>query len=774
MAPAPRRPKYRFLDPDAREDIAAEAVPLDGIFQLVKPRFEPLSGVDVPRLEDGEKPTAVGRAAMEWWGRVNDKDWHNCPTDLVRAIEAVSATNDNVDRIRQAFKGTSASWERNHAGTYSAVTIDVLIPAVGPATVQPRESTAYGRLLRTNYRESLIHEIGDDLVILGDGADHFDHIRTMQYEAISPDFYHGERREFVDSLALEGIREPLRGFTYELATMDGQSGRYVETNDGYTRVAVAQQLMSKLLGGLPTNLSRLPWDNGDGTLQVRGWSAEKIDELFEALNFVEAPFEVWPEPATKSGIERWIHDASAAGEAVMRLMTARMSIGIKVRPYGRHSTHDVVYADMARFHVKGHQPAPWSRNDDESFKARTIVSNLARAGFIDKDERHVFLGSAEVPWEDDRARVPYRNRLVATVDTLVRLVVEDPQERERYPTVRQILKAMQVPNSPTQAVAAAASLAVQVAGLESSGEMGGFSAMVRRSFANALVRRLVEHEGDWTAQITEDVDVIVSRARTELASVLGTKRHAAYLGPNMRALALLAMVGHGMNPELTEYRRTRVNPDGSERIVRWPSSMTIVGRRRVAEASLQDPHVIVFHMARSPRGIDQLEAIVRAVTDHANPILPVDPHTGKPLLEDDLRLWWKNNPDLHGNSRGADIGSSTSEDSRSAGDSDADETSADVLGLSEVGAWSQAITTFRDELRGMAGKAEFLSRVPAGPDQLDIASEDWDPYDDSQPRMVDFVGVDDDTANGFNDDIDKIRKFFVDGVMAWFRRRSAS
>ena len=141
MAAAPRKPKYRFLDLGAREDIAAEPVPLDGMFQLVKPRFEPLSGIDVPRLDDGEKPTAVGMAVMEWWGTVNDKDWRTCPTDLVRAIEAVSATNNNVERIRQAFKGTSAVWERNHAGRYSAVTIDVLTPVdwTGNRTA-PREN----------------------------------------------------------------------------------------------------------------------------------------------------------------------------------------------------------------------------------------------------------------------------------------------------------------------------------------------------------------------------------------------------------------------------------------------------------------------------------------------------------------------------------------------------------------------------------------------------------------------------------------------------------
>lgn len=775
MAATPRKPKYRFLDRTALEDIPAEPVPLEGVFQLTKPRFEPLSGHHVPTLDDGERPTAVGLAAMEWWGNVNESDWRTCPTDFVRSIEAVSATNDNVVRIRQATKRPTPVWERNHAGLFSAVTIDVLVPSVGPATVQPRENTAYGRLLRNTYEQSLIHEIGDDLDVIGESADHFNNIRAVQLEVIEPAAYRGDRRDFIDSLALEGIREPLRGFTYLLSTTNGQSGHFVETNDGYTRVAIAQQLISILLDGLPTDLSRLSWENGDGTMTVRGWTAEKILELHEAVNFIDAPFDVWPGSETTAGISRWIADASLHAEAVMRLMTARMTIGIKVRPHTRHSTFDVVYADMARFHVKGHQPAPWNRNDDEAFKARTIVSNLARDGFVDNQERDVFLGSVEVPWEDDPTRVPYRNRLVATTDTMVRFVVEDPRDRDRYPAVRRTLKAMQVPNSPTQAAAAAASLAAQVAGLLNSGEVGGFTAMIRRSFANAQVRYLAGHDGDWTAQITDDVDLIIARARNELVSVLGSNRHANYLGPNMRALAVLAMAGHGMNPRLTEYRKSDdPNSEGSVRTVRWPSSMTASGRGRRAGAGGADAHTVVFNMARSPEGIDQLETIVRAVTDHTEPVLPLDPISGAALLEDVLRATWSKPPDQHGTRYNADGGASTRDGGQFTVDSEAVETLAEFPALSEDGEWHKQVTVFRDELRGMASKAELLSGVPAGPDHLGVDPDDWDPDDDSLPRMLDVVGVDDDTANSSNDDVDAIRKFFVDGAIAWLRNRAVS
>jgi hypothetical protein len=773
MGPAPRKPKYRFLDPAAVDDIPAESVPLEGVFQLTKPRFEPLTEAGVPTLDDGEKPTAVGRAVMEWWGRASDEDWRECPTELVRAIEAVSSTNDNADRIRQATKGTSRPWERNHAGLYSAVTIDVLIPAVGPATVQPRENSAYGRLLRDRYGQSLIHEIGDELEIAGESADHFDHIRVVQHEVIAPGSYRGDRRDFIDSLALEGIREPMRGFAYRLITDDEQSGIYVETNDGYTRVAVAQLLMSNLLGGIDTDLSRLPWNNGDGILEVRGWSADKIVELHDALSFPDSRFDVWPETETTAGISRWVQNASAEASAVMRLMTARMSIGIRVKPHTRHSVHDVVYADMARFHVKGHQPAPWNRNDDESFRARTIVSSLNREGFVNDDERAVFLGSAVVPWEDDPGRSPFRNRLVATVETMVRIVVEDPHDRDRYPAVRRTLKSMQVPNSPVQAASAAASLAVQVAGLEDSGEVGGFSAMVRRSFANGLLRRLVDHDGDWTAQITEDLDLIVERAIGELESVLGTNRHAGYMGPNMRALAILGMVAHGMNPKLADYRKPDgTSPDGTVRTVRWPSSMTTSGRGGRAGASAADAHTVVFHMARSPEGLRQLEAIVRAVTDHSEPIMPVDPNTGDPLLEDDLRVTWNDNPDSRGNPRPAST-EPEDPDGGSSTDDDNDRTS-DSSVLSEPREWNQAVAAFRDELRGMASKAGVLAQVPAGPEVLDIEPDDWDPDDDSLPRMLHAIGIDDDTANGFDDDADKVRRFFGTGAMAWLRKKASS
>lgn len=776
---AARKPKHRFLDHDALEDLLSEPVPLDGVFQLLPPTFEPLDGE--PDLDDGTPPTSTGKALMEFWGACHERDPQECPNGLVRAIEAVSATPRNADAIRQALRGSGSSgarWERNHAGLFATATLEVLVPMVGQATVQPRGNATYGRTLRNAHGQPLIHEIGDGLLIEGQSAEHFDNIRTAQHGVIAPGDYSGDRRNFVDSLALEGIKEPLRGFAFHLSTQRDGSGYCVETNDGYTRVAVAQHTMGRLLGGLPTDLSRMHWGNGDGTETVRDWNANAIARAFEELRFEAAPFEVWPTTATTAGIRNWVANASLEAQAVMRLMTAKMSVGIAVQPYKKYSTHNVVYADMSRFHVKGHQPEPWARTDDEAFKARSIVSDLVAHGYVDADERDVFLGHIESAWKDDASRGSYRNRLVATLDPMVKIVVEDPAIEGRYPTVRSSLKGMRVANSPTQAAATAASLSVIVAGLEGASEMGAFAAMLKRSFASRQLRRLADHPGDWTLRFTEDLDAIVEGARSELDGVLGTAKHAEYLGPNMRALAVLGMVAHGMNPQLIDHKRPDgVGEDGEAKMVRWPSSMTFTGRGGRAGAGAAEAHVITFHMAQSPKGIDQLEAIVRAVTDQEAPLLPLDPQDREPLLEDDLRVLWNKAPTIDGEPRPADgPGPEPSGDDAAQGahGPEGRDDLPDRSTLSEEGEWERQASIFRDELRGLAAKARVMRDTPAGHELLDLDPEEWDPDDDTLEKMLAVVGIDQDTVEGYDDDLEVIRKFFFEGLVTRLRAKAGS
>lgn len=756
------RPYFRFLDP-SNESLISEAVPIEGgNFIVGLPTFEPL---DEPDLDDGTPPTEVGLAVMEWWAACNHRSPRECPTGLVRAIEAVSATVDNAEQIRRTFLTGSPNWRRNHAGRFAVAQIQVLVPMIGRATVQPRGNATYGRILRDDYEDALIHEVGEGLVLRGRNATHFDNIRAAQYVALRPgDYDDDDRRAFIDSLALEGIREELRGFAFHLQTGTGDTGYHVETDDGFTRVAVAQGTIGRLLGGLPSDFSRDHWGRGDGTLRLGDWTPDAIMRAHAELRFGAAPFVVWPASSAPSDVRRWLATAPPEAHAVLRMMTARMDIGIAVEPYDGYSTHTVVFADMARFHIRGHQPAPWSPADDEAFRARTIFSDLVRHGYVDEDERAVFFGERAVPWLDDPLVTPYRNRVVAIVDAMVQGVVDDPDVAGRYATVRSALKAMRVANSPKQAASAAAALAVIVSGLERDGERGALAALLKRSFGNPLLRRPGEHGGNWTAVVEEELEKLVDAARAELEAVLGTDAHAGHLGPHQRALAILAMTAHAANPALIHFRR-----DTETGSVRWPSSLTLTGRGERAGAGAVEAHVIALHMAQSQRGIDQLEAIVRASIDHEEPLVPRDPVTGTELLEDELRLMWTQAPTLDGEPRPIVVAT----DLTSRNDVSEEEPEPRPS-LSSVAPWERAVNDFAAEVRALAVKADAMSNVPAGPDVLGTDPDEWDPDDETVARMLDAVGVRPDSGCDADDLLDRVRRFFRAGVLAYYRAQARS
>lgn len=776
MNAAPRKPKFAFLDESETnlDELIADPYPVNNNFPLLPPRFEPLT--DRPVLSDGTPPTALGEAVMDWWGVTHERPPSECPPGLVRAVEAVSGgLPGNIGRIRSSFGPGGPRWRRNHAGQYAAaVELDAWIPMIGMATVQPRGNTSYAAKLRgmtSGNPLPIIHEIGEGLTVRGQSADHFRLIRKAQRRALKPDGYTGTRRDFVDSLALEGIKEEIRAVSFHLIANGGaQSGWHIETTDGWTRVAVAQAVMSQLLGGLPTDLSRLHWENGDDTYTVRDWTADDVSLAYDRMRFDEAGFDVWPTERAPRVIDAWANNASPAAKAVIRLMSCRLTLTIHAQPARGHTTQNVIYADMARFHVKEHQPAPWTAGDADAFTGRMIVSDLLAEKYLTEDERDVMLGATVVPWRDDPDRHPYRNRLVAAVDTMVKAVVEDPDDRGRYPTVRDTLKAAQVVNSPTKAATAAAALVVSIADVADLGEAGGFAAMLRRSFANKALRRLKQHEGDWTSHVTKDLNRIAEAAAAEVDQVLGTASHRDFMGANMRALAILGMVAHGMNPALMQYRKVIGTDEEGEPITqRWPSSMTASGRgnRTNVKGGGAEAYAIVFNMVRSPRGQAQLVEIIRAVTDHDEPVIPRDPENSElELLEDELRILWANTPGRDGQPRRAD----EDRDPSFSQDDDDDRLTPDGRrGLWEEDQWDEVVGALRADLRGLASWVSNLRLVPAGPDLLNLSEDEWDPEDEDLPRMLQTVGIDESDGAGMDDDLHQLRTFFTEGVLARLR-----
>ncbi|MCX5150326.1 hypothetical protein OHB36_26740 [Streptomyces sp. NBC_00320] len=781
---AARKSTFQFLNP-AHRNLISDAVPLDGVFPLLPPVFEPLRGE--PALSDGEAPTELGKAVMEWYGKANECPPEETPAELVRAIEAVSAGGrENVEAVRRA------TWRRNHAGRLSVAQLVVCVPMVRPATVQPRMAATAQRIMR-GHGQSLIHEVGSGLRIEARSAEHLINISKAQQKVRDPAAYVGEaEKEFADSLALEGIREEIRGFVYDIYVSDDERGYLVETDDGWTRVNVAQSFMAQLMG-THVDLSTMHWEYPAGSLTVRAHTPDSIEAAHRALRFEEASFAVWPTGRTKSAVKAWLDGATPEAEATLRMMTARMDIGIAVRPYRRNSDHDVIYADMARFHVKGQNPTLWGKADDEAFKARTVVNDLVHDRFLTKEQRDVFFGDTEVPWEDDPTRTPYRNRIVATTHVMVATVVDDPVVDLRYRLVRDTLKRLRVPNSPLQAATTTASLAGLVAGLDGDGEMGQFTAVIARSFRKPELRDIAQHVGNWTELIDRDVEEIVEGARRELAAAVHPQR--ADLGRHQRALAVLALVAHAANPALRDYQRQDggTRSDGAPRLVRHPSSMTLTGRGGRGGVMKVEADVVVMNAARSPEGIDQLEAIVRAAIVE-EPVVPVDPATGEDLLEEWLRRAWAKAPGIDGRPGTGSDGLAGSpvpaRDFRADGsdhrdgqglrtavavplwpDSPGEEDErSDADPLSDPGTWGKEINALADGIDGLADRARVLAEARVAPVRAGVDEKDYDP--DGLPFMIDEQGIDPDVENGTDKSLETLRGFLRQGVMAYLKQQA--
>ncbi|WP_210585038.1 hypothetical protein [Streptomyces sp. GESEQ-35] len=768
-----RKSTFRFLRPPT-EDVIADAVEVEGVFPLLPPRFEPLDAE--PNLDDGVPPTKLGKAVMEWYGDAHACDPSATPTSVVRAIEAISATPDNFNAVRKA------RWRRNHAGQFSVAQLEVLVPLIRPATVQPRMAASAQRIMRDNYSQSLIHEVSPNLRIHAQSAEHLRNITDAQKNVRHPHTYVGPaEKEFADSLALEGIREELRGYVYDLHVSDDERGHLVETDDGWTRVTVAQSFMGALME-TDADLSTLHWENPDGTLTVRPHTAETILRAHEALQFEEAPFAVWPTTHTRSGVSSWVAGASPEALATIRMMTARMDIGIAVRPYRENSDHDVVYADMARFHVKGQNPTLWGKADDEAFKARTVVKDLVRRNYITPEQRDIFFGDVVVPWADDALRAPFRNRVVAITKVMVSTVVADPATPGRYPEVRRTLKRLRVSNSPLQAATTTASLAGLVAGLDGDGEMGQFTAAISRTFRKPELREIsdtTKHRGSWTDVIDLDAKEIAAGARKELLDAIGAG-NTRVPGKHQRALAILALVAHAANPALRDYRQP-IAGDESGRTRRYPSSMTLTGRGGRGGVRPIDADTICFNAARSPHGINQLESIINAAT-LSSPTVPLDPETGEELLEEWLRIRWQVAPDATGKpaERTATASGMTSTNGFQQPELDLDDEASEVGTsrtpdfdpLSDSHEWNAEVITLIDEISQLADRIATLSQVRANAQLADVDEEDFDPDDESLPFMIDKIGIDPEVENGSDESLDKLRNFLKRGVLGYLKQRA--
>ncbi|MGY5106796.1 hypothetical protein, partial [Streptomyces sp. 900105245] len=383
-----------------------------------------------------------------------------------------------------------------------------------------------------------------------------------------------------------------------------------------------------------------------------------------------------------------------------------------------------------------------------------------------------------VPWTDDSQQTPYRNRVVAITKVMTSTVVDDPATPGRYPTVRHTLKRLRVSNSPLQAATTTASLAGIVAGLDGDGEMGQFTAAISRSFRKPELRDIKQQIGNWTQLIDLDTSQIAAGARKELLNAIssGSTRE---LGEHQRALAVLGMIAHAANPALRNYREIfGTDENGEPRTRRLPSSLTISGRGGRGGVTTVEADVICFHAARSPQGIDQLEAIIDAATT-TDPIVPRDPETGEEMLEEWLRRRWYKAPDSNGKPAEPSATSDSFKGRTSQLELDLNEEvdqpdSSRTDGfepLSNAKEWGDAMIALVEGIDNLAQRVSVLSQIRTNAQLANVDEDDFDPEDESVPFMIDKVGIDLEVENGSDESLDRLRNFLKRGVMAYLKQR---
>ncbi len=756
MSPTTATPRYRFLRPDDPE-VIAHVVPVDGVFPVLPPNFQPVENEDP--LDDGVPPTRVGVAVREAWSKATGRSAQECPTGVIRAIELIAVPTDaNVKSVREVKK------VRNASGNFFAIDLDVYVPLVRAATINPRMAQAAQRYMRSEYDRTIVHEISDGLAIELIDAKHPHQISEAQRKGRNPSDYRTlEQKTFADSLALEGVREPLRGFVFHLEAARNGGAHIVETNDGWTRVNVAKAILDSLVG-LPADLSTLHLEAGAGAYRLRDVTAEDISTAWQHLRFAGSREPVWPGErgeADSAHISAWLGIASQSQLAVLRLMTAPMTIGLCVEPYEGYRDHDVVYADMARFHQREQKPVEWSSPDATVFRARNVVSALLRHRLISDDEAAVFLGDTDVPFQDDPEGVPFRNKLVAAVSTMICGVVDDPDCSNRYRTSLDTIKRFGAPKSALQAATTAAALAGTVAGLEGSAQVGQFTAAIARSFRKESISKIGRHKGNWTHVIDRGLEAIHQDAETEYQLVQGTEdARAAELGPNQRALAILALVAHAANPALIDY----VDPATSQP---QPSSLTINGRGGKGDVSTNDPETFVFNAARSLSGISELVEIVRSFIEDENPRVPISPVEQSDMTEIWFRKRWAHKPTVDGEP----VYRGRSEDESGADDNERDKVETAAL-AADPSSWTDAVVRRIDELSLIASEMHELAEVKASFDLARVDEADWDAEDESLPTMISLHGLEPSHVSLIKKDIDELGKFADDGLLGYIERMS--
>lgn len=596
--------------------------------------FTPESGR--PQEADGAPLSKLGWAFRETLARLQNLQTSDIPLGLVRLAEALSAdTDENLAGLARPVA------RYTEFGMLWSVPFLANVPLLMAWLIN-------GRALR-----GIASELGHDVPVVTTATDHETlslptmrvedpdqvlELLAVQQKLLGLDRYGGEERDLVDSIATNGVLDPLDVVLTQLVSDHG-SAWSAQTAEGARRLFGSQLGMNILSNRDVASLATKHWV-GPQT-GFRNLGPQDLVGLAEALSFSDsAAAAYFPGKDRRTWIDR---TAAQLPEAVawQLMRTVRVNLIVAIEPNSRaydrfEEPKSATVQELIRhYHVGGKAKLPWQQADVDGVAAITVIDTFRRQGRITADERAVWLGQRDLSWDNSLDGIGEDANLLASVVRLIGcLTVRGTTHvhgKDGVDLVQQVLRDNGASRpQPSDRARVAAAQALVPLNEHNTAQQNQIAAALQALFRDPLLWKSEDHAGDrpWTDYLGLSLTELEAAARQDLADHPRLGDPTLELRPARRALGALGMTALIVNPALLADGKavTRTGKGG--------------GGRTGIKVSAADPSKLLLRMLVSPRGLDQLVDAITALVAGRAPAVPSDRETSHTLDDLWLRQFW--------------------------------------------------------------------------------------------------------------------------------------
>jgi hypothetical protein len=611
------------------------------------PRVEQLSGrplLPVPfRPESGRPPEADGAPLSKFgWefrealARLQKVEASDIPLGLIRLVEGLNAdTDDNLAGLARPVA------RYTEFGMLWSVPFLANVPLLMAWLIN-------GRALR-----GIASELGRDVSVVTTASDHDTlslptmrvedpeqvlELLSAQQKLLRFDGYAGEERDLVDSIATNGVLDPLDVVLTQLVSDHG-SAWTAQAAEGARRLFASQLGMTILSNRDVASLATKHWLGPQSAFRDLG--PHDLVRIAEALTFSDsAAAAYFPGKDRRTWIERTASQQPPA-VAWQLMRTVRVNLIVAIEPNSRASNRfddpksATVQELIRRYHVGGKAKRSWQQADVDGVAAITLLDTFRRQDRITSEERAVWLGQRDLAFDNPLDGVGDEANLLASVVRLIGcLTVRGTtciDGKDGVDLVQAVLRDNGA-NRPQPSDRARVAAAQALVPLKQHNEkyQNQIAAALQSLFRDALLWKSEDHAGDrpWTDYLNLPLDELEAAARQDLAEHPNLNDPVMELRPARRALGALGMTALIVNPALLEDGNavTRTGKGG--------------GGRSGTNVSAADPSKLLLRMLLSTRGLDQLVDAITALIAGRAPAVPADRETRHTLDDLWLRQLW--------------------------------------------------------------------------------------------------------------------------------------